>query len=184
MSAIRRNQPITKFRPYKSKYDISSTTAATRKACVAVAQKFTASLLTKDFAKRFCGEIFYYRLHEGLVATLRQFFRALLFEPFHLICSPQFGTALSKPLLGFQTTLRCEEFLRSPELYFEDYISETTTFVTFHMKYKFDAMFDSAFRVALCRRCIEVLLNIAAEENQLQNMCDVISHVLVLQRIQ
>ena len=50
--------------------------------------------------------------------------------------------------LGFIRFAELEKILHEkPYIFFEDFISETTSFVTYHYDYRFDYFFDHSFRM-------------------------------------
>ncbi len=128
------------------------------------AQRIKKLLLSKKFIETFTNKTFSYRIFksEGLIQNLFEFFSILLKKQIKLYYSPNFGISLFVFDLGFIRFAELEKLLHEkPYIFFEDFISETTSFVTYHYDYRFDYLFDHSFRMNLIKKIIENLLNFA-----------------------
>ena len=140
-------------------------------------------LTSEEYCHDFVSRVFQYKIgkvHE-FVSIFRIFFRCLLCDRIKLCCSPQYGTALWSDILGFFTTPD-NILLERPEIFFEDYVSETTTFIRFHTDYYYNYIFDDKFRLKFARNCIKELLKVASEHNQIDLVFHCIIHTIQLQR--
>lgn len=110
-----------------------------------------------------CGKIFNYRVNksESFLQNLHDFFSILIYRKLHFYYSPQYGFSFWPNELGFISLKAIDVFFQEESMlhvFFEDYITETTTFVRYHNQYRFDYMFGEAFRLQFIKKCISSLI--------------------------
>jgi len=172
---------LRQFEPYNSCYD-NDINMEEYENISQIALKIRDTLMSEHYTHSICRCIFQYKIgdNHNFVGQLNTFFRCICHQPVDLCCSPQYGTALWRDILGFHPT-PCEELLATPELFFDDFVQETTTFVRFHMDYRFNHMFDVQFRLQFARNCIKHLLCVSKEHEQQNLMSHALEHVFWLQ---
>lgn len=132
--------------------------------------KEKAKALMLSFSKFLCteagnefllGQILRYRIGktDSLMENIYVFLDLILKTPIEFVYSKEYGIALWPHDIGFQRHEELEKELESAaNCYFDDYISETTTFLVFHTDFRFPEVFDSAFRRSFYRQSLHTLL--------------------------
>ena len=179
-----RNDNLNAIEPYQSCYDVDIS-SENREVASTEAVVIRDYLCSREYSKKLTSHVFQYKIGKkgDLISILCVFFRCLLKEPIKLCCSPQYGTGLWHEILGFHSTPSIS-LIKTPEYFFEDYVSETTTFVRFHTDYYYNDLFNGDFRLKLARNCIEELLYVAKQHKQLELIYHALEYVLQLQRFQ
>lgn len=119
------------------------------------------SLLTDEVIDAFCKQIFNYRIKkaESFIKNLYDFLYILLYQPVNFTYSPQFGITLWPGKLAYVRLPSIEKIIQPHvSLLFMDYITETTTFLRYHIKFRFNNKFNSGFRKQFCGKVIKTLL--------------------------
>ena len=123
--------------------------------------KINNIFLSDDFVHHFVSNIFSYRINksESVIQNFYEFFTILLKKKKSLYYSPQFGISLWVYDLGFIKYEPLESILsENTYVYFEDYITETTTFVRYHYEYRYDNMWNYSFRILFAKKVMRELL--------------------------
>ena len=126
-----------------------------------IAQQIKQLVLDNTYA--ICGKIFNYRINtsESLLQNLYDFFHSLLYTKMHLYYSPQYGFSFWPNQLGFVFLKEMDIFFKNKNklhIFFEDFITETTTFVRYHNQYRFDYMFGGKFKLQFIKNCVSSLI--------------------------
>lgn len=144
------------------------------------------SLLTEEIIDAFCKQIFNYRIKKAVsfVKNLYDFFFILLYQPVKFTYSPQFGITLWPGKLAYVRLPTIETLIQpNVSLLFMDYITETTTFLRYHIKFRFNKKFNSAFRKQFCRKVIKTLLIFSSKIEKMHVMKTGIENALKLIQI-
>jgi len=124
-------------------------------------KKIKDIILSEHFISKFVSTVFSYRINksESVIQNFYEFFTIILKKNMRLYFSPQFGISLWIHDLGFMKYPVLESILnQNTYVYFEDYITETTTFVRYHYEYRYDGMWDHAFRMTFTKKIIKDIL--------------------------
>ena len=144
------------------------------------------SLLSPETINSFCKQIFNYRIAkaESFIKNMYDFFYVLLYKPVKFTYSPQFGIALWPGKLPY-VRLPIIETIVQPLVssLFMDYITETTTFLRYHIKFRFDHVFHITFKKQFCQQVIECLLSFTNSINKMHTMKNGIETALLLLQI-
>lgn len=122
---------------------------------------FLSTTYVHDFTKK----IFCYRIDksDSLIQNLYDFFVILLKKPIQLYYSPHFGFALWVFDLGFcRYDPICNILEKNTYVYFEDYITETTSFIRYHYDFRYNFIFKDEFRKQFICLVIQDLLKFSA----------------------
>lgn len=123
------------------------------------------------------GNIFKYRIakNTALFNNIYELLKIILYEDINFSYSPQYGVSFFPKRLGFQKLPCIVNVLKEkPWLYFSDYISETTTFITFHNEFRYPEIFTREMRIILYINTLHVLLFVAKEMNKFHVMFDIL----------
>lgn len=145
-----------------------------------------SSLLTPSIVDSFCKQIFSYRIAkaQSFVKNIYDFLHIILYKPVTFTYSPQFGINLWPGKLSYVRIPVIEALLQPlVSLLFMDYITETTTFLRYHIKFRFDNMFNACFKKQFCRQVIECLLTFASSLQKMHTMKTGIETSLLLLQI-
>lgn len=151
---------LTHIGPYHSIHDEPSQNDLQQGFINAI--KIKNILLSTDYIHFFTSNIFNYRINksEGLIQNLYDFFAILLKKEIFLHYSPQYGTSLWVHDLGFLKYSKIDDILQTKTfIYFEDYITETTTFIRYHYEFRYDHLFDYSFRINFVKKVVKDLLH-------------------------
>ena len=146
----------------------------------------TSSLLTQKVVNSFCKQIFNYRIvkAESFIKNIYDFLYILLYKQINFTYSPQFGINLWPGKLSYVRLPTIENMVQPHvSLLFIDYITETTTFLRYHIKFRFNQNFNTAFRKAFCRQVIQCLLKFAVSIKKMHTMKTGIQNALQLIQI-
>lgn len=138
-------------------------TAQDKKTAREEMKSFLAYLCGKGNPK-FVSQLFRYRLAEkdSFMENLYKFVYLIQKKKIQFTYSPQYGISLWPHDVGFQRMPEIEASLQeSSHFFFNDYITETTTFLTYHIDFRFMDLFDQNFRYTFLKRSIETLLRVA-----------------------
>ncbi len=145
-----------------------------------------SAILTPDIVNSFCKQIFNYRIAkaQSFVKNIYDFLHILLYKPVKFTYSPQFGIAFWPGKLSYVRLPTIESMLQPlVSSLFMDYITETTTFLRYHIKFRFDDVFNVAFKKQFCQQVIECLLTFANSINKMHTMKTGIETALLLLQI-
>lgn len=140
--------------------------------------QFVPYINSSAFTNSFVGQMFRYRIgtRQSLVQNIYEFLSILVFKDINFVYSPDKGIALWPFELGFFRNKFLEQTLHAKEaIFFVDYISETTTFLRFHFKFRFGNLIK---KKEFLQSCIHSLLYYASLENRFHLMRDIIQLVL------
>jgi len=143
-------------------------------------------LLKYENINYFCGIIFNYRIGkaESFVKNLYDFFYIILFKTIKFTYSPQYGINLWPGHLGYLKNETIENIVKEQlSIFFMDYIVETTTFLRYHIKCRYNHMFDIKFRKKYLSAVIQCLLIFGKKNNKLHIMKSCIENTLKLIQI-
>lgn len=145
-----------------------------------------SSILTQKVVNSFCKQIFNYRIvkAESFIKNIFDFLHILLYKPVKFTYSPQFGINLWPGKLSYVRLPTIEEMIQPHvSLLFMDYITETTTFLRYHIKFRFNQKFDISFRKKFCKQVIQSLLKFSISIRKLHTMKTGIQNALELIQI-
>jgi len=117
--------------------------------------------LSDEYVHSFTKQVFSYRINksESLIHNFYEFFSIIMKKEMKLYFSPNYGFSLFVFDLGFYTYKKIEDILNEKTyIYFEDYITETTSFIRYHYDYRFNHLFDFTFRLKFIKKIIADLL--------------------------
>lgn len=145
-----------------------------------------SSILTQKVVNSFCKQIFNYRIvkAESFIKNIFDFLYILLYKPVKFTYSPQFGINLWPGKLSYVRLPTIEKMIQPHvSLLFMDYITETTTFLRYHIKFRFNQKFDISFRKKFCRQVIQSLLMFSVSIKKMHTMKTGIQNALELIQI-
>ena len=145
-----------------------------------------SSILTEKVVNSFCKQIFNYRIvkAESFIKNIFDFLHILLYKPVKFTYSPQFGINLWPGKLSYVRLPTIEEMIQPHvSLLFMDYITETTTFLRYHIKFRFNQKFDISFQKKFCKQVIQCLLKFSISIRKLHTMKTGIQNALELIQI-
>ena len=145
-----------------------------------------SSLLTPSIIDSFCKQIFSYRIAkaQSFVKNIYDFLHIILYKPVTFTYSPQFGINLWPGKLSYVRIPVVEKLLQPfVSSLFMDYITETTTFLRYHIKFRFDNMFHTSFKRQFCKQVIHCLLTFASSLDKMHTMKTGIETSLLLLQI-
>ena len=126
------------------------------------AKRIKELILSDDYIHAFTSQVFSYRINksESLIHNFYEFFSILMKKEMKLYYSPNYGFSLFVFDLGFYSYDKVEKILNEKTyIYFEDYITETTSFIRYHYDYRYNHMFDHAFRLKFIKKVVADILN-------------------------
>ena len=129
--------------------------------------KMVSLLVTPEIVNSFCKQIFNYRIAkaQSFIKNIYDFLYVLLYKPVKFTYSPQFGI-LWPGKLSYVRLPSVEAMLQPlVSSFFMDYIAETTTFLRYHIKFRFNSVFTATFKKQFCQQVIECLLSFANSIN-------------------
>ena len=130
-------------------------------------------LLKEENVDSFCASIFNYRIGkaESLIKNLHDFFCILLLKKVKFTYSPQHGVNLWPSSLAYVHNMEIQNIIASrTKSFFTDYITETTTFVSYYIKFRFNDLFGSSFIIKYVSRVIKCLLLFAKKQQKMHIM--------------
>lgn len=141
------------------------------------AEKTEAREEMKAFAAYLCGhgnakfvsQMLRYRVatDDALMENMYKFIYLIQKKKIQFTYSPQYGISLWPHDVGFQRMPEIEDSLReSSHFFFNDYITETTTFLTYHIDFRFQDVFDKSFRYAFLAKSMHTLLTFGKQLNR------------------
>ena len=149
-------------------------------------QSFANFLCTEEGNEFFLGQILRYRLGktDSLMENVYVLFNLILKTPIDFVFSSEYGISLWPHDLGFQHHPMLEKELKeSPNCFFDDYISETTTFLVFHTVFRFPELFGKDFRTVFYRQSIHTLLKFGKSCKRLHLIQAIIRSSILMHRI-
>lgn len=165
---------IKKLKPYEDSHQ-EPTDAEYAYACDVVKNKLRPYLNSRKFSHNFIKQLFRYRINtcESLMHNVIELFSIMLRKKISFVYSPDKGISIWPMELGFFKDKYIEDIFKDKEhFYFADYIHETTTFVRFHFKWRFDHVF---LKKIIINNCIHDMLYFAYLEGRFFLMRDVIT---------
>ncbi len=129
---------------------------------------------------KICGQLFNYRVHtsESFIQNLYEFFYILMYAKFQLCFSPQYGFSLWPTALGFVKLQEVKDLLQNRlHIFFEDYITETTTFIRYHYECRFNYIFQS-YKMLFLKQVVAALIQFGASISRQQLMTNCIKSAL------
>ncbi len=123
--------------------------------------EFSNFLTTEAGNHALLSQVLRYRLsqNDSLMENLYSLVYLILKKPIEFTLSPQYGVSLWPHDIGFQRLPALETLLlKAPHHYFDDYLTETTTFVLFHTDFRFPDVFGHAFRGRFLEQSMRTLL--------------------------
>jgi hypothetical protein len=143
-----------------------------------VIQEFARYLISREGNFHFISQLLKYQLcrDESIVSNIYTLLYLLQKKKTQLTYSTTFGVGLWPNATGFQRIPWLEKKIKAvPHHYFNDYISETTTFLTFHIENRnADVFEEKVFRYAFLRETLRSLLLVAKEMDRTDLMCSVL----------
>jgi hypothetical protein len=127
-------------------------------------------LLDERNIYKYCGSIFNYRVGkaESLVKNLYDLFHIILYQKIQLTYSPQFGINLWPGYLSYFRNNEIEGIVQqNVSSLFTDFITETTTFLRYHIKFRYNHLFNSSFKKSYLSTVIKCLLLFASKINKI-----------------
>jgi len=164
---------IKKLKPYEDSHQ-EPTDAEYVYACNVVRDKLRPYFHSRTFSNNFIKQLFQYRINtcESLMHNVTEFFSIMLRKNISFVYSPDKGLSIWPMELGFFRDKYIEDTFKNMEyFYFADYIHETTTFVRFHFKWRFDKIFSIKTFIS---NCIHDMLYFAYLEGRFHLMRDII----------
>jgi len=149
-------------------------------------QSFANFLCTEEGNEFFLGQVLRYRLGktDSLMENVYVLFNLILKTPIDFVFSSEYGISLWPHDLGFQHHPMLEKELKeSPNCFFDDYISETTTFLVFHTVFRFPELFGKDFRTVFYRQSIHTLLKFGKSCKRLHLIQAIIRSSILMHRI-
>ena len=157
-------------------------------------EKHMARSRAADFAAFLCGagnhvfvsQILRYRVakDESLMENLYKFLYLVKKKTIQFTYSPQYGLSLWPHDVGFQRIEAMERSLQAnPHHFFSDYITETTTFLLYHIDFRFPEIFNDAFREAFLLQSIRNLLRVGIRLDRSELLRSVLKSSLLMLRI-
>ncbi len=121
---------------------------------------------------------------DSLMENIYVFINIMLKKKCSFTFSPQYGLSLWPHAIGFQKFKALESQLKkNPHFFFNDFLSETTTFVIFHTDFRFKDIFEGNFRSAFFSQSLTTLLHLGAELNRLNLMKSIIKSSITMYQI-
>jgi len=167
------NIDIKKLRPYEDSHKEPSREEFYA-ANASVKEQIYKYINSRKFTNKFIKQLFRYRINtrESLVQNLHDFFTIVLKKKSCFVYSPNKGIGFWPLDLGFVRDEYLEhKFQNKEHVFFGDFITETTTFLRFHFKFRFGNLINKKL---FLRHCIYDLLYFASLENRFHLMRDVI----------
>jgi len=133
-----------------------------------------------DHTYQICGQLFNYRVHtsESFIQNLYEFFYIIMYTKFKFCYSPQYGFTLWPSTLGFVTLQEMTTLMKEKlHILFEDYITETTTFVRYHYECRFNTIFQS-YKLTFLKAVVQSLITFGASMHRKHLMTDCIKSAL------
>ena len=127
-----------------------------------------------------CGKVFNYRVDtsESLIQNLYEFFYTLLYTKFKFCYSPNYGFTLWPGTLGFIRIDGVSSLVKDKlHILFEDYITETTTFVRYHYECRFNTIFQS-YKIPFLKAVMHSLIQFGASIDRKLLITDCIKSAL------
>lgn len=159
-----------------------------------VDEKRRAQSRAEGFAAFLCGsgnhafvsQILRYRVakDESLMENLYKFLYLVRKKKIEFTYSPQYGLSLWPHDVGFQRIGAMEQSLQAnPHHFFSDYITETTTFLLYHIDFRFPEIFNDSFREAFLLQSIRNLLRVGLSLDRSKLLQSVLKSSLLMLRI-
>lgn len=149
-------------------------------------QQIRDLLLSDDIVDDFCKQIFNYRIAkaQSFIKNIYDFLQVILYKQVKFTYSPQFGINLWPGTLSYVRLQSIEQIIANKvSLFFMDYITETTTFLRYHIKFRFNDVFNNTFRKTFCQQVIQCLLRFSQSIHKLHTMKTGIETALSLMQI-
>lgn len=159
---------------------------AEKRNAKAFVQSFADFLCTEAGNEFYLGQVLRYRLgqNDSLMENVYVLLNLILKTPIFFVYCREYGVALWPNEIGFQKVDVLEEALeKSPNCYFDDYISETTTFLVYHTKFRFPEIFGDEFRRAFFRQSLTTLLKFGKQCKRLRLLFAIIRSSILMHRI-
>lgn len=147
---------------------------------------FANFLCTEEGNEFFLGQVLRYRLgqNDSLMENVYVLINLILKTPISFVYCREYGISLWPMDIGFQKVDTLEKALeKAPNCYFDDYISETTTFLVYHTKFRFPEVFNDEFRRAFYRQSLTTLLKFGKKCKRLRLLYAIIRSSILMHRI-
>lgn len=152
----------------------------------AILQSFADFLCSEEGNEFFVGQILRYRVGktDSLMENVYVFLNLILKTQIDFVYCREYGISLWPYDIGFQRNQVLEKKLeQSPNWFFDDYISETTTFLVFHTEFRFPEVFANAFRQKFYRQSIHTLLKFGKACNRLHLIRAIVRSSILMHKI-
>ena len=149
-------------------------------------KSFADFLCTTQGNHFFLGQILRYRLsqNDSLMENVYTLLNLILKTPIDFVYCAEYGVGLWPHHIGFQRVPVLEEELeQAPHCFFDDYISETTTFLVFNTDFRFPEIFGPEFRRAFYRQALRTLLVVGLDMKRLRLVQSIIRSSILMHRI-
>ena len=149
-------------------------------------QSFSDFLCSETGNEYYLAQLLRYRIGrtDSLMENVYVLFNLILKTPIDFVYSSEYGISLWPKQLGFQRLPELEKLLeKSANCFFDDYISETTTFLVFHTVFRFPEVFGKSFRSAFYRQSLHTLLKFGKCCKRLRLVEAIIRSSIVMHKI-
>lgn len=147
---------------------------------------FAEFICTETGNEFFLGQILRYRVGktDSLMENVYVFLNLILKTQINFVYCREYGISLWPYDIGFQRNAVIENKLEeSPHWFFDDYISETTTFLVFHTDFRFPEVFANAFRQNFYQQSIHTLLKLGKACNRLYLVQAIVRSSILMHKI-
>lgn len=160
-----------------------------------VEEMIKAKAFVTTFARFICSpegnecllsQILRYRVgvSDSLMENIYVFINIILKKNIFFTFSPQYGVSLWPHDVGFQRFKGLEKAINEePHHYFNDFLSETTTFIVFHVDFRYSDVFDKKFREQFFRQSLHTILKFGKKEKRLNLVKSIIKSSLLMHQI-
>lgn len=160
-----------------------------------VQEMVNAKALIGKFAEYICSpygnecllsQILRYRVgvSDSLMENIYVFINIILKKNIFFTFSPQYGVSLWPHDVGFQKFKGLEKLINEePHHYFNDFLSETTTFIVFHVDFRYNDVFDKKFREHFFCQSLHTILKFGKKEKRLNLIKSIIKSSLLMHQI-
>ena len=161
-------------------------TGEERDLAEALIMEFASFLCSPQGNMAFLSQILRYRVanSDSLMENVYVFINIILKKKIFFTFSPQYGVSLWPHDVGFQRFKGLEKHIaEAPHHFFNDFLSETTTFIVYHVDFRFDDIFDTTFRQEFFRQSLATILKLGAKQKRLNLVKSIIKSSLLMHQI-
>lgn len=155
-------------------------------AARALMQDFAQFLCSQKGNESFLSQVLRYRVatSDSLMENVYVLINIILKKKINLTFSPQYGISLWPHSVGFQKFKGLEERISEfPHHFFNDFLSETTTFIVFHIDFRYNDIFNKQFRECFFAQSLTSILRFGKEHNRLNLVKSIIKSSLMMHHI-